>query len=66
MPGCTDTAPPERYTPEELSRVKDALDACKHVDTYCNVKTAKAFWEALPYRLKFEYNYSKWDYVPKR
>lgn len=63
---CTDTAPPEDYTPEQLSRVKDALDMCKHVDTYCNAATFNACWLALPERLRFEYKWAKWEYVPKR
>ena len=63
---CTDTAPPEDYTPEQLSRVKDALELSKHIDTYCNTETFKAFWGALPERLRFEYKWAKWDYVPKR
>jgi hypothetical protein len=66
MPGTTDGAPPQDYTPEQLSRVKDAVDLCKHVDTYCNVQTLKGFWAALPYNLQFDFNYSKWDYVPAR
>lgn len=66
MPGCTDTAPPEDYTPEQLSRVKDVVDGCKHVDTYCNTQTLKAFWNALPERLRFEFNTSRWDYVAKQ
>jgi hypothetical protein len=66
MPGCTDTAGPEHYTPEQLSRVKDAIEQLKHIDTYCNTATFAAFWKALPNALKVEFNYSKWDYVAKR
>lgn len=65
MPGTTDGAPPEYYSDEQLSRVKDALDACSHVDTYCNATTRAAMWKVLPPALKIDFNYSKWDYVAK-
>ncbi len=66
MPGTTDGAPPETFTAAQLSRVKDLLDAAAHVDTYCNARTQIVVWNALPIQLKVEFNYSKWDYVPKR
>jgi hypothetical protein len=63
MPGTTDGPAPEAYTPSQLSRVMDMLEACKRIDTECNTKTFQAFWKALPYTMQMEFNYAKWEYV---
>jgi hypothetical protein len=65
MPGCTDTAPPENYTPFALSRLRDAVFALKRMDTYCNTHAFSTFWLNLPRDLKTEFVYAKWDYVPE-
>ena len=63
MPGTTAD---RSYTDEQLSRVHDAGNACRHVDTYCNTDTFSAFWNALPKQLQFEFNNYLWTCVPKR
>jgi hypothetical protein len=54
MPGTTDGAPREDYTEAQLSRVKDALDACKVADALCNTTMFATCWRALPEQLRFE------------
>jgi hypothetical protein len=60
MPGTTDGASPEGYTNHDLSRVRDALDACSRV----SLAARTALWRSLSRNLRVQYNYSKWEYVP--
>jgi len=57
--GCHDQAPPEKYTPEHLSRVRDMLLAAEKVDE----KLAQQVFKLLPDDLKCEFAYSNWKYV---
>lgn len=57
--GCTDTSPPEKYTPAQLSRVHEAL---VRIDVVLGEETAMKLWEVLPYGLKVDYVYSNWRY----
>jgi hypothetical protein len=56
--GCYDQPPPEDATEYQLSRVLDLLDAAKQVGIDPDV------FRLLPERIKLEFNYSKWSYVP--
>jgi hypothetical protein len=64
--GTSNGAPPTYYTQEQLSRAHDAVEDLKKFDTSCNTETLRAFWDVLPYALKFELNYARWEYVAKR
>lgn len=55
--GCTDTAPPTHATPYELSRIKDVIDALKAAGI-----DVDPFWKTIPYNVRVEFNYSRWDY----
>ena len=59
--GCRDTSRPEKYTNEQLSRVKDALDALVTLPD-----ERKEFWASLPFELKTEFNYARWIYRAPR
>jgi hypothetical protein len=56
--GCKDTTRPERSTDEGLSRLHDALRACKGIGP----EVHDAAWAATPFWMKLEYNYSSWTY----
>ena len=54
--GCTDGSAPENTTEVELSRIEDALRALKGTPFF------QPFWDSLPQKAKFDYNWSKWTY----
>lgn len=60
--GCTDGAPPEGVSEERLSRILDAVDACRVVGD----EGANAFFRTLPDEVKMSFNYSKWRYVARK
>lgn len=56
--GATDTAAPEKYTPEQLSRLTDAMYNAQEAGL-----DYKAVFKLAPDDMKMEWNYSKWKYV---
>lgn len=68
--GCTDTAAPEAYTEEQLSRVHDLLLAAQRLeDSVENLEGVRSLplltsqtFKLLPETLKLEFNYSNWRY----
>lgn len=61
--GCSDSALPEKYTEEQLSRTRDAIRMLKIV---CGKEDFQCVFAALPHDLKMEMIWSKWNYVSPR
>ena len=56
--GSTDQAAPEKYTPEQLSRLTDAMYNAQEAGI-----DYQAVFKLAPDDMKLEWNYSKWKYV---
>lgn len=52
-----DGAPPTNATNDELSRIKDALQALE------GTPHKMTLWYALPHAVRMDFNYAKWRYV---
>lgn len=61
--GCTDMAPPETYTPEQLSRVHDLLLAAQRLEDCTGIPDlVTGAFKLLPQALMLESNYANWKY----
>jgi hypothetical protein len=62
--GITDGAAPQNATPYQLSRVLDVIDEFEQLGL--DVAT---WWKTIPESIRFDFNWSKWQYetrVPGR
>jgi len=54
--------PPENATNDELSRIKDALDAVGQQSTI----PLQDFWNLIPEKIRLDFNWSRWTYQDKK
>ncbi len=57
--GCSDTSPPTAADEYTMSRILDVIDVFKATNI-----DYKPWWDMLPYAIKLDMNYAKWQYQP--
>lgn len=68
--GCSDSAPPEQYTEEQLSRAADLIEGARELARFLSPKDGEALtrrtFGALPVRMRFAITWSRWTYRARK
>jgi hypothetical protein len=64
--GCSDSAPSEDYTDEQLSRAAEIIDGAQRLARFLSPKEADALKrgviKSLPVRMRFAITWNRWTY----